>query len=107
MHSERLYRYLKQNNTGKKNAALSSELEAVFLCKGTKIRKYINELRTRKIPVCSSSFGYYYSENPQDIDETITHLDSRIKKIDLARSGLQKAKALILSRKEDNDGKED
>ncbi|OJU18293.1 MAG: hypothetical protein BGN88_00940 [Clostridiales bacterium 43-6] len=107
MDSERLYRYLMKNHSGKKDATLSSELEAVFLCKGTQIRKYINELRTRKIPACSSSFGYYYSENPNDIDDTITHLDSRIKKIELARSGLQKAKELILSRKEDNNGKED
>ena len=105
MNSEKLYHYLKQNHSGRKNAALSKELEAVFLCKGSEIRKHINELRANTIPVCSSGLGYYYSENTDDIDETVAHLNSRISKIELARNGLLKVKNQILSRKEDHDGK--
>ena len=74
----RFEKFMMKEHTGKDNAITSRELEAIFHCKGTKIRETVNELRCRGTPICSCGTGYYYSEAAEDIHETIapyhTHL---------------------------------
>ena len=82
--------YMKAKHNGKAKAIKSQELESLFNCKGVQIREKVNELRSRGVPICSCNKGYYYSESMDDIKETIVHLDSRIKKIKTAESGMRK-----------------
>ena len=90
MDSEKLYLYLKNNHIGNKNAVLSKQLETAFSCKGTEIRRCINTLRSRGIPICSSADGYFYSENPADIARTVSQLRGRVLKIENAQHGMAK-----------------
>lgn len=90
MDSERLFIYLKKNHIGSKNAVLSKQLEAAFSCKGKEIRRCINTLRTRGIPICSSADGYFYSEKPSDIARTVSQLRGRVLKIENAQHGMEK-----------------
>lgn len=82
-------RYMQTEHKGKANAVFSKELERLFHCKGTEIRRMVNELRIKGVPICSCSRGYYYAENRSDIEETIAHLDGRVSKIKAAQDGLR------------------
>ena len=103
MDCEKLYRCLKSNHNGRKNAALSKQLEAAFSCKGSELRKCINSLRTRGIPICSSTEGYYYSENEDDISGTINQLRGRVRKIECAQNGMSQ---IILSQRRNENAEE-
>ena len=82
-------RYMQTEHKGKAKAVYSKELERLFHCKGTEIRRMVNELRSKGVPICSSSKGYYYAESRSDIEETIAHLDGRVSKIKAAQDGLR------------------
>ena len=82
--------YMKAKHKGRSNAIKSQQLEKIFQCKGVQIREKVNDLRSRGVPICSCSKGYYYSELVEDIKETIMHLNSRIKKITVAENGLRR-----------------
>jgi biotin operon repressor len=80
--------YLQRHHTGRKNAASSKTLEAVFHIKGADIRKMVNTLRCAGIPVCSDTAGYYYAGTQEEVNTTIAQLNSRITKIANAKNGL-------------------
>lgn len=82
-------KYMQTEHKGKAKAVFSKELERFFHCKGTEIRRMVNELRTKGVPICSCSRGYYYAESRSDIEETIAHLDGRVSKIKAAQDGLR------------------
>ena len=58
-------------------------------CKGTEVRKIVNELRSNGVPICSLPIGYYYAETKSEIKDTLAHLESRIKKIEKAKEGME------------------
>ena len=95
--------YLRSNHHTRSTTALSKQLEAAFSCKGSEIRKCINSLRTRGIPICSSMEGYYYSENADDISGTINQLRGRVKKIECAQNGMSQ---IILSQRRNENAEE-
>ena len=41
------------------------------------------------VPICSSPIGYYYAETKSEIKDTLAHLESRIKKIEKAKEGME------------------
>ena len=53
------------------------------------IRGLINLARTEGLPVCSTTKGYYWSENPEDIKSTIDHIKYRIERQQEAIKGLE------------------
>lgn len=59
----RFEKFMMKEHTGKDNAITSRELEAIFHCKGTKIRETVNELRCRGTPICSC--GGIITQKPQ------------------------------------------
>lgn len=89
--------YMMKEHNGKDKAITSREIEAIFHCKGTKVREMVNELRCKGTPICSCGSGYYYSETAEDIHETITHLNGRVKRIRAAKDGMR----MVLKEKED------
>lgn len=92
--------YMKAKHNGKAKAIKSQELERLFNCKGVQIREKVNELRSRGVPICSCIKGYYYSEVTENVKETIMHLNSRMKKIAIAESGL---KSFLKNKEVNND----
>lgn len=85
-----LCEYLEQAHTGEGEAISSRELERVFCVKGTEIRRLVNVLRCESKPICSNAMGYFYAANRQELQETISQLNSRVKMISKARDGLMK-----------------
>lgn len=89
MEYEPISKFLQTNHNSRSKAALSKQLEAAFSCKGTEIRKCINALRSRGVPICSCADGYFYSDKAEDILKTVKQLHSRISKIEQAKDGLE------------------
>lgn len=89
MECDAICKYLKTNHNSRGKAALSKQLEAAFSCKGTEIRKCINTLRSKGVPICSCANGYFYSGEADDISKTLNQLHSRISKIEQAKDGLE------------------
>ena len=83
-------RYMQKEHSGKANAVKSKVIEARFHCKGSGVRRMVNELRCKGVPICSSSKGYFYATSNEEIQETIAHLEGRIKKIRAAQDGIKK-----------------
>ena len=86
---QKFEKYMQTEHKGRSNAVFSKELERLFHCKGAEIRRIVNELRSKGVPICSCNKGYYYAESASDIEETIAHLDGRISKIKAAQDGLR------------------
>lgn len=49
-----------------------------FKLQGVRLRKIINHLRNKGEPICSSSKGYFYPANKQELQDTITSIAQRI-----------------------------
>jgi hypothetical protein len=69
---------------GKSNAIAGSKIcsgfnnNTKFRLQGVRLRKIINYLRNQGEPICSSSVGYYYPSNKQELQDTITSIAQRI-----------------------------
>lgn len=86
---EKFERFMCDEHKGRRKAITSKEIENDFQCKGTEVRKTVNELRSNGVPICSSPTGYYYAETKSEIKDTLAHLESRIKKIEKAKEGME------------------
>ena len=86
---EKFERFMSDEHIGRKKAITSKEIENAFQCKGTEVRKIVNELRSNGVPICSLPIGYYYAETKSEIKDTLAHLESRIKKIEKAKEGME------------------
>lgn len=82
---------LRKNHYGKANAVKSRDLEAMFGCKGTDIRNCVNLLRSQGYPICSDASGYYYASSMSELGKTMSQLQSRVRNIRLALSGLERS----------------
>lgn len=83
-------KFLYDNHKGKEKAITSKELERTFKCRSVDIREMVNQLRCNAVPICSCTRGYFYAENNFDVEDTIIHLNGRIKRIKDARDGLER-----------------
>ena len=54
MASEQLKNHLKNNSLGRKNAVRSQDLEATLQVSGNELRRQVNRLRRKKVPICSA-----------------------------------------------------
>ena len=86
---EKFERFMCDEHKGRRKAITSKEIENDFQCKGTEVRRTVNELRSNGVPICSSPIGYYYAETKSEIKDTLAHLESRIKKIEKAKEGME------------------
>ena len=74
---------------GKNHAATSKELQATFGFNGSTLRKYINNIRSRGIPICSCNNGYYYPEQVSDCANTVSYLSERLDAVMQSVSGVE------------------
>lgn len=77
------------NHSGRAHAVTSKELQAVFGIRGSTLRSYINNIRTRGIPICSCNDGYYYPIDSADCKTTVAYLSERLDAILLSVHGVE------------------
>lgn len=62
-----ILKYIKNNKT-----VTVGELTRYFnYSDNRQLRKAVESLRIKGEPICNSTKGYYYSENPEDVEKTI------------------------------------
>lgn len=96
MREEKLVAYLKGAFKGRKHTIKSAELERAMEMSGTDLRKLVNKLRRKSIPICSGRDGYFYAKTAGDIVRTIRKLKIMIKGLQAAVDGLEAALDLFV-----------
>lgn len=91
MASEQLRIYLKNNCYGRRNAVKSPELEQTMNVSGNELRRQVNRLRRKRVPVCSGPEGYFYARNAGEIYATICSLKDMMYGLGQAIDGLEEA----------------
>lgn len=62
------------------NPVRSRVIETELKIGGQTVRDYIGEMRNRKMPVGSGTSGYWWARDKAELESTIGHLESRIRK---------------------------
>nr|WP_325233377.1 hypothetical protein [uncultured Oscillibacter sp.] len=91
MREEKLIAYLKGAFKGRRRTIKSAELERAMEMSGTDLRKLVNKLRRKAVPICSGVDGYFYAKTAGDILRTIRKLKVMIKGLQAAVDGLEAA----------------
>ena len=91
MASDQLKNNIKHTCLGRKNAVKSQELEAALHISGNELRRQVNRLRQKKVPVCSGPEGYFYARNAGEIYTTIRSLKDMMYGLSQAVDGLEGA----------------
>ena len=86
MREEKLLNYLKGACTGRKYRASGAELEAALGISGTDLRKLVNRMRRKGIPIGSDRCGYFYAATAGEVYSTIQQLQSMENGLAAARS---------------------
>ena len=79
---------LKNGYVGAENYITSAEIEKALSINDRTVRNIINKLRTEGQPIGSNTDGYFYAQNVEEIEQTISCLLGRIKKVITATDGL-------------------
>lgn len=74
---EQIIHYLR-NVSSAENPIKGRDIADHFGISGIDVRDAINKARRASIPICSSRFGYYYSEDKEDIKKTVESMRGRI-----------------------------
>lgn len=91
MREERLLAYLKGACSGKKYVVRGAELEQVLGVSSTDLRKQVNRLRRRGVPIGSSRDGYFYARTAGEVYSTIRQLRGMANGLEAAIRGLESA----------------
>lgn len=71
MGSEQLLAYLKTNCPGRNRAEKSAALEQALRISGNELRRQVNRLRRKGLPIGSSRDGYFYAVTAGEVYATI------------------------------------
>lgn len=88
-------RLLERYHVGAENAITSREIGRIFNLSARKVRSIISDLRTLGQPIGSSNDGYFYAETVDEVEQTISDLLGRIKKVINATDGLVTSQKLF------------
>lgn len=89
--AKEMLEYLKEFHKAENCAVKGRELRSLFNLTDKQVRNVVSQLRQDGKPVCSSSYGYWYSEDPDDIGRTIHRLDAQVENMSISIIGLRKA----------------
>ena len=89
MREERLLSYLKGACSGRKRRVSSAELERVLNISGTELRKLVNRLRRKGVPIASDRQGYFYAATAGEVYTTIRQLRQMAAGLEKAIAGLE------------------
>lgn len=82
--------YLKEWHTEESKAIKGRDLCTLFNLTEKQLRNVVSELRQDGEAVCSSTYGYWYSREPEDIGITLSRLEGQVKNMNVAIEGLRK-----------------
>lgn len=91
MREERLLSYLKGACPGRKYRVSGAELERALGLSGTDLRKLVNRLRRRGVPIASDRQGYFYANTAGEVYTTIRQLRQMTDGLEKAITGLELA----------------
>lgn len=83
--------YLKDYHNKESRAVKGRDLRSLFNLTDKQVRNVVSQLRQEGEPVCSSSYGYWYSTDPEDIEKTIHRLYAQVENMNISITGLKKA----------------
>jgi transcriptional regulator of NAD metabolism len=84
--------YLKEYHNKESKAIKGRSLCELFNLHSKQVRNLVSVLRQDGEPICSSNNGYWYSNDPEDLDRTIKRLSEQVKNMSRAVDGLYRAK---------------
>lgn len=87
---KRIVEYLQEFHNSEVRAVSAGELSTLFNITKRGLRAVVTELRKEHYPVCSSNHGYWYSEDPKDIQKTVARLEAQVINMEKAVKGLNK-----------------
>ena len=82
--------YLKEYHTEERTAIKARELCMLFNLTQKQLRNIVSALRQEGVAVCSSTYGYWYSTDPADIEITLSRLEGQVKNMNLSIDGLKR-----------------
>ena len=91
MNDEELRTYLKHFCFGREHQIGSRELVRQHGIRESDLRKKVNRLRRKAVPIASSREGYFYASNAAELDSTIRQLKEMRAGLDAAICGLERA----------------
>lgn len=80
--------YLKDHHRTEETAIKARDLRMLFNLGEKQVRNVVGELRNEGKPICSSSYGYWYSNDPDDLEKTIHRLNAQVENMNIAIAGL-------------------
>jgi len=83
--------YLKGACSGRQYVVRGVDLEQVLGVSGTDLRKLVNRLRRKGVPIGSSRDGYFYARTAGEVYSTIRQLRSMVNGLEAAIRGLESA----------------
>lgn len=90
MREEKLLNYLKGACTGRRYSASSAALEVAIGISGTDLRKLVNRMRRKGVPIGSDRCGYFYAATAGEVYSTIQQLQNMENGLAAARRGLER-----------------
>jgi len=91
MREEKLLTYLKGACAGRRYRVSGAELEQELEISGTDLRKLVNRLRRKGVPIGSDRTGYFYAVTAGEVYSTIRQLRRMADGIEAAIRGLEDA----------------
>jgi len=89
MNEEKLEQYLKLFCKGKARTKRSGEIERTVGISGNELRRLVNRMRRRGIPIGSSRDGYFYAVTAGEVYGTIRKLREMANGLESAITGLE------------------
>ena len=91
MREEQFLSYLKGTCPGRKHRVGGVELERALDISGTDLRKLVNRLRRRGVPIASDRSGYFYAVTAGEVYTTIRQLRQMVSGLEKAIAGLEES----------------
>ena len=91
MNDEELRDYLKRFCFGREHLICSCDLVRQKNLRESDLRKKVNRLRRKAVPIASSREGYFYASNAAELYSTIRQLKEMRAGLDAAICGLEQA----------------
>ena len=89
MHEELFAGYLKKNCAGRRKIMSGRALEKALHMSGNELRKQVNKLRRKGVPIASNQDGYFYAVSAGEVYATIKQLQKMEAGLAAAIRGLE------------------
>ena len=91
MRENQLLTYLRDACLGRAYRVSGAELERVLDVSGTELRKLVNRLRRKGVPIASDRSGYFYARTAGEVYATIRQLRKMVSGLEAAIRGLEQS----------------